>query len=488
VGKLKKGRASEHNDEASIINASPQTGPNRFSLISLLVLVVAGALPLLGLEFLGIFGAPAPEAIFLLVCIWMLLLLMLLRKREGWLVVWPRRLFLLIFAAAASCFVLEFVLEPFVSGVDYEYRPAPGSPAEMLLPDPELETVLCRGFKGTMEHSDFSGVPVAISAHGFRDRPWSAEGSEEEGVLRVLGLGDSFTFGLGVQEEETFLRRLEALGIGQEIVHTINLAVPGYGPVHELLCLQKHVDRIEPDLVVMAVFPGNDLSDSLRLFRQMKKIPGMEHIPLVTETKKGPGSRKEESSTAEEDSRKHIDEVIEELAQYKYWMTSSKLGYLILPPLRRLAARIGLADPRLVYNDLLIRSCALKPDPSVRSAMQIVITAAELANKTCASRNARFAVMFIPHKILVDRAMFDRYFESSSYYKRQNFSPDILHETLVKMCEAQDIPVLDLLLHFRALYEQGEKLYHDEGHWNSEGHRSAAERLSEWLWTKWFRE
>ena len=71
-------------------------------------------------------------------------------------------------------------------------------------------------------------VPVKINRDGFRDGYHARE--KPPGVLRVLGLGDSFVFGWGVQEEEAFLKRLE-VGLRDRIkqpVETINAGVPGW--------------------------------------------------------------------------------------------------------------------------------------------------------------------------------------------------------------------------------------------------------------------
>ena len=80
-------------------------------------------------------------------------------------------------------------------------------------------------------------VPVTINSDGFRDidRVTSKDGQ----TIRILGLGDSFTFGWGVSLEKTYLKRLEAT-LPQIIGHpveTINTGVPGwgYGPILYLL-------------------------------------------------------------------------------------------------------------------------------------------------------------------------------------------------------------------------------------------------------------
>jgi hypothetical protein len=97
-------------------------------------------------------------------------------------------------------------------------------------------------------------VHVTINSHGFRDREHAWE--KENGTIRILGLGDSFTFGWGVASEETFLKQLELL-LQQRTgmpVETINAGVPGWGLNQYYLFLKKAGIHYAPDVVVLAYF------------------------------------------------------------------------------------------------------------------------------------------------------------------------------------------------------------------------------------------
>jgi len=102
-------------------------------------------------------------------------------------------------------------------------------------------------------------IPVKINRDGFRDSHHQKE--KPPGVLRVLGLGDSFMFGWGVQEEEAFLRKLE-VGLEYRIkrpVEAINAGVPGWGLNQYYLFLKRTGIQFSPDIVVVAYFV-DDLS------------------------------------------------------------------------------------------------------------------------------------------------------------------------------------------------------------------------------------
>ena len=97
-------------------------------------------------------------------------------------------------------------------------------------------------------------IPVTINSDGFRDidRLVSKDGQ----TIRILGLGDSFTFGWGVALEKTYLKRLEASLpqiIGQP-VETINTGVPGWGLDQYYICLKEFGLQFSPDIVVVGYF------------------------------------------------------------------------------------------------------------------------------------------------------------------------------------------------------------------------------------------
>lgn len=108
----------------------------------------------------------------------------------------------------------------------------------------------------------FTGQPLVINAHGFRDA--ERETAKPDGVLRVAVLGDSVAFGWAVAQEERFTERLEALlndaalaaGLALRF-EVLNFAVPGYNTAMELATLESAVLDYSPDVVVLSVV-GND--------------------------------------------------------------------------------------------------------------------------------------------------------------------------------------------------------------------------------------
>ncbi len=102
----------------------------------------------------------------------------------------------------------------------------------------------------------FRGKRLSSNSRGLRGRREFAV-PKPEGVWRIALLGDSFTFGEGVSDEETFARQVELLLPGVEV---LNLGVHGYGHDQMLLTLREALPLYRPDVVLV----GHVTDDSLR--------------------------------------------------------------------------------------------------------------------------------------------------------------------------------------------------------------------------------
>ncbi len=138
---------------------------------------------------------------------------------------------------------------------------------EGLVADPELAYSFQPGYSGRMTVEGEYDVPFAINAGGLRD-------DHEHPVLhpgrrRILLVGDSFVFGVGVPLEDTLGERLErSLGggatpraTGARPVEVVAAGCPGYGLDDYALLVERWTPRVRPNLVVVAMFVGNDLLD-----------------------------------------------------------------------------------------------------------------------------------------------------------------------------------------------------------------------------------
>lgn len=97
------------------------------------------------------------------------------------------------------------------------------------------------------------GHPVARNSLGFRAP--ELQTPKPPGTLRVLALGDSLTWGVGVAEEARYTDILAGLLAARVPtagrVEVVNLGLPGASTVAELGTLRRLGDRVQPDVVVL---------------------------------------------------------------------------------------------------------------------------------------------------------------------------------------------------------------------------------------------
>ncbi len=111
-------------------------------------------------------------------------------------------------------------------------------------------------------------VLIEVNSLGLR-YPELGEKTDDE--FRVLVLGDSITLGDFVPEDETFTLQLEKLAAGRsKKIRFINAGIPGAGTMEELYLYQEVRDRVQPDLVLVAMYL-NDAQTAHEFY--VKSIP-----------------------------------------------------------------------------------------------------------------------------------------------------------------------------------------------------------------------
>lgn len=137
---------------------------------------------------------------------------------------------------------------------------------------PEIGWTLTPRFSGEFKKDDFQ-IHVQANADGLRDVDY---GEKKKGTIRILGLGDSFAFGWGVENEESLFKVLErelnstqmakpSLGTSARNdarFEVVNAGIAGFG-TYEASALTKAIGlKYAPDLAVLAFYEGNDYRNS----------------------------------------------------------------------------------------------------------------------------------------------------------------------------------------------------------------------------------
>lgn len=105
---------------------------------------------------------------------------------------------------------------------------------------------------------DEFAVTYRINSLGLRNEEFEVKKPKD--TFRILMLGDSYTFGIGVELEETFAKQLEKTLVErhpEKNIQIINAGVSSYSPIIHYLFLMNQGLKYDPDLVIL----NYDISD-----------------------------------------------------------------------------------------------------------------------------------------------------------------------------------------------------------------------------------
>jgi hypothetical protein len=115
-------------------------------------------------------------------------------------------------------------------------------------------------------YNRFRGKPFApdwnfhLNSKGFKDVEFSTRKAAD--IIRILGIGDSFAFGI-VPYEYNYLTLVEQhLKQSGHNIELINMGIPSIGPSEYLSLLVNEGFALQPDTVLLSFFIGNDFEES----------------------------------------------------------------------------------------------------------------------------------------------------------------------------------------------------------------------------------
>ena len=136
-----------------------------------------------------------------------------------------------------------------LSGLDHLVSWIAGPPTRHLL--------FPSGSRVRHESAEFD-VEVIISEQGLRDRDYPR--GPAAGGIRLVAIGDSFTFGWGVTADEAWPKVVERHGGGNnEKIEVLNFGFPGASPNDYSWMITRALDHFQPDIVLIGTLQGDDL-------------------------------------------------------------------------------------------------------------------------------------------------------------------------------------------------------------------------------------
>ena len=319
-------------------------------------------------------------------------------------------------------------------------------------PDPELlklrryahQTGSARGGDAAASYH----IPESDMTPFQWDAKYDRNGFRNERDLQsadMVVIGDSFVEAMTVANAELVTSQLARLQ-GKIVA---NLGQSGYGPLQELVVLQRYALPLHPHTVVWMFFEGNDLQDVI-FYRLM-----LEHPPTLRQA---------------------------------FWKRSfTRNAYLAVkrlfkPPVKTPGTqRAGICqgpDGRQLTTYFAYRSRALSPEEL--SALDETARAFATAYKLCAAQGIRLLIVFIPTKFRVLHSLCQFPPESQCSKWLLNDLPARLPSAL--RSASLDIGYLDLTSYLvEAARTEGLPYYRDDEHWSPEGHKVAAKAINDYI-------
>lgn len=313
----------------------------------------------------------------------------------------------------------------------------------MYVADSVLVHTLKPLFHGVLRSGEYT-TAVAINDRGFRGGPWRTDAP-----LRVLVVGDSFTFGYGVQESEAYPAVLARMSAGEGCPAAVyNAGVPGYGTLQERRIAHELVAAVRPQVVVLGFTVGSDLSDNLE--QGIRPEAGYE-VRDGFLVQKGTPSRTP--------------------LPLKAWMQERSHLYVLL---QRARVRRAIQSAQGVRTR---RECehflAVEPCGDMAIAWELTKEALRDMAALCADAGARLIVLLVPHPVQVDDRLWDR--ERAGVTQREAWGRCAVQERITALCQELNITCVDPLPAFHARHE---KLFFTlDRHLTVPGHATVARAL-----------
>ncbi|MEO6545840.1 MAG: hypothetical protein ABIP05_17600 [Nitrospiraceae bacterium] len=307
-------------------------------------------------------------------------------------------------------------------------------------------------------------IPFQTNSRGWRDREYPlAAGSR---TTRIVVLGDSFSWGYYVKDQEVYPKVLESL-MGETDV--INLGVPGFATDQEIQYFKRAALPYQPDTVILAFYLDNIYEADGKLVRQALANP-----------------TEESSSTAQLQGKPEAGPVLRvkqfligHSALYRWGREQLTTNNTIV----KLLSRTGLREPLGGSESLDVSLLpALKnPPDSIATLMTVAKSKLLELDMLLTERGIRFILVLIPSEISIESRAFDRAI-APTQFDREDFDLEKPYRQLEEFAKANRIEVINPTNAFREIHRADDPLYltHDK-HFSPKGHQVFATELYRYL-------
>lgn len=301
-------------------------------------------------------------------------------------------------------------------------------------------------------------IDIKTNKDGLRDINHSY--SKPQNVLRVLALGDSFTFGWGVGQNNTWWKLLEnelnnhrASKYKYEV---INLGVWMYTYDQQFLRLKDKGLKYHPDIVIQGIYWPHLRTISTHNWETNSKGDLIRVTdPTIYISKKGLLKAQDKNSLI------------------NFCKTHSKFLNIMISKLQIVLSKKHLTSGDLVF--LGPDSVSKYSDTWSKALKSIYFT-----EKLLEQRNIQYLVFLIPRDVQVSKEEWIPLYKNAM--DRQLYKETIPQKIFTNFCNKKRISCLDLLPIFQENYSP-ELYFPIDPHWTEKGHKLASEILYQFIKT-----
>ncbi|MBI3665601.1 MAG: hypothetical protein HY236_05140 [Acidobacteria bacterium] len=305
-------------------------------------------------------------------------------------------------------------------------------------------------------------VGIAINQEGFRDRARPVSSPAPP----VLGMGDSFAFGWGVNLEQTYLYLLEQRLNQTRPIRVVKAGTPGTGTSDQFRLLEAIGDQYRPQLVILGLFVGNDFTDV--------QMGGLEQFDVAD----GLLIRRELRPAR---WKTRLGQKLLRSSHLLQFLRASQLSWQQRHGgVRTVHATLAARDPWLYeFSKVHWRDYPPETARGVAETLRYL----DQFQDYCRSHHADFLLLVIPRSYQIYPEEL-RELQDAFQIADRDLDLDRPQRILHEWADRRGAVILDLLPAFRRSHAEqpGEKLfYFPDAHFNVAGHKLTAELLAAFL-------
>ena len=307
---------------------------------------------------------------------------------------------------------------------------------------------------------------------------WGYRNKKVPESVEIVAIGDSHTYGISAIASNSWPATLQRLS-GKE---TYNFGLGGYGPAEYLYLMKENALKLDPEMIIVGFYLGNDLKDSFTAVYSVPMWEGLRNLEISY-------SSDDKMNDKEANSTSFADLLSGNSVLYRI-ISSSFIGDNLRQQ-RRISKGEDIPMLDLPENGI---NTGFTPDrrlkgldlsnPEVREGLSLTLTFFNKMNQLAREREIGFLVVIIPTKETVFSDFISESAElaNSSKLNKLIQNEEVVNKLVQRYFADHKIPFVDVLEPLKSA-AGSEQIYPNNfgGHSNKNGYQIIAESINQYL-------